>query len=139
MASILIVDDDVDVSELAQQLLELRGHEVRLATDGAQGIAELTTDLADVVLLDIEMPVLDGPGMAHEMSVRDRGMEQIPIVVCSGAASSLAIAREIGTPYVLEKPYGFEKLCRVVNKALSEGLAPQPTSNGSRSATVANR
>jgi DNA-binding NtrC family response regulator len=126
MAAFLIVDDDLDVAELLKQLLEEDGHEVRLANNGEEGLRQLAMRLPDVVLLDIQMPILDGPGMAYRMFIRDLGMEQIPIVLSSGAAYASAIAEEIGTPYRLGKPYGYDELSQIIQRALSERTAPTP-------------
>jgi two-component system, cell cycle response regulator len=57
---ILVVDDNADNVRLMQYLLEARGHSVVLAGDGAEGV-ERTRDLRpDVVLMDIQMPGMDG-------------------------------------------------------------------------------
>ena len=126
MATVLIVDDDVDVAELIQQLLESDGHQVRIAENGQEGLRQLEAGLPDVVLLDIEMPVLDGPGMAYRMFVLDAGKDLIPIVLSSGAEYAPLIAKEIGTPYVLGKPYRYEALSLMLERALSERIAPRP-------------
>ena len=126
MATVLIVDDDLDIAELIQQLLEAEGYQVQLAGNGQEGLAQLELGLPDVVLLDIEMPVLDGPAMAYRMFVHDAGMDLIPIVLSSGAEYAPLIAKEIGTPYVLGKPYRFDVLSRVLKKALAERIVPRP-------------
>jgi CheY-like chemotaxis protein len=126
VADVLVVDDDLDMAELVKLLLEGEGHQVRLAANGQDGLRELAIALPDLVLLDIEMPVLDGPAMAYRMFVQDLGMDLIPIVVSSGAAFAAGVAREIGTPYGLFKPYGEAALVRMVNKALAERIAPVP-------------
>ena len=126
MADVLVVDDDLEMAELVKLLLEGEGHQVRLAANGRDGLNELAVALPDLVLLDIEMPVLDGPAMAYRMFVHDLGMDLIPIVVSSGAAFAADVAREIGTPYALFKPYGEAALVRMVNKALAEQIAPVP-------------
>ena len=126
MAGILIVDDDVEVAELIGQLLASDGHEVRLARNGEEGMAELAIRLPDVVVLDVEMPILDGPGMAYRMFIHDLGMERVPIVLSSGAAHAPVVAETIGTPYLLGKPYGYGALSSMVRKALAERIAPAP-------------
>jgi CheY-like chemotaxis protein len=67
LADVLIADDDADAVEALREVMTLEGHEVRVAYDGGEGLAALATRIPDVVLLDVEMPVLDGPDMANEM------------------------------------------------------------------------
>jgi CheY-like chemotaxis protein len=84
LADVLIVDDDADAAEALREVMTLEGHEVRVAYDGREGLAALATRIPDVVLLDVEMPVLDGPDMANEMLVHNLGLERLPIVLLSG-------------------------------------------------------
>jgi CheY-like chemotaxis protein len=129
MPAVLIVDDDLDVAEIVRELLEGEGYQVRIAGDGKEGLKQLEAALPDAVLLDIEMPVLDGPGMAYRMFVRDAGMDLVPIVLSSGADYAPAIAREIGTPYMLAKPYQYKALSEVLQRAITERIAPRPTTS----------
>src|SRR5262245_34622692 len=124
MAEVLIVDDDRDIAEIAKVLLEGEGYEVRIAANGEEGMSALDRRLPDVVLLDIAMPLLDGPGMVYRMLVHDLGMEEIPIVLSSGAERAPEVAREIGTPYVLGKPYRYRALSDLIRQALAEGIPP---------------
>ncbi|MBS2032297.1 MAG: response regulator [Deltaproteobacteria bacterium] len=127
MADLLIVDDDLDLAELLAEVLAQEGHEVRVAHDGEDGLARLTERRPDVVLLDVEMPQLDGPGMAYRMVVHDCGLEEIPIVLASGVADLREVASRVGTPYYLAKPFQLSALFRVLNLALEERRAPGAT------------
>ena len=60
MARILVVDDDADIRRLARTLLESAGHEVRTAADGLEGLAAAQDGGLDLILLDINMPEMDG-------------------------------------------------------------------------------
>jgi len=72
------------------------------------------------------MPILDGPGMAHQMLLHDAGQESIPIVLVSGRDDLPQIARRMGTPYFLARATpGFGKaLLGVLDRALAEQRAP---------------
>ncbi len=105
MASILVVDDDWDVAESVEMLLESEGHGVHIAHDGREGLASLRDGRPDLIVLDVEMPLLDGPGMALQLLIQDGGLENIPIVLVSGAAGLNAVARRVGTPYAVSKPF----------------------------------
>jgi CheY-like chemotaxis protein len=125
MAEILIVDDDAETAELLGSMLTDCGYRVRTAGDGKQGLDTLSRR-PDLVLLDVEMPMLDGPGMAQEMCVRDCGLERIPIVLLSGVVGLAGVARRVGTPYFLAKPYSIDAVIALCRRALSERVAPKP-------------
>lgn len=130
MAEILLVDDDVSLAETVQDVLSYAKHRVRVAHDGREGLAELDKGLPDLVLLDIEMPVLDGPGMAHQMLVVDCGRERIPIVLVSGYLGLRAVAARVGTPYSIGKPCELGALLNLVERALRERIPPRPLRPG---------
>jgi CheY-like chemotaxis protein len=128
MADVLIVEDTEEIALTLADLLIMAGHRVRIAADGRAGLAALTERLPDVVVLDIEMPVLDGPAMAAEMLIEDVGREKIPIVLVSGFVDLPAVARRVGTPYAVPKPSTPEAFFSVVNRALVERFPPHPPS-----------
>ncbi len=123
---ILIVDDDTDLATTLGEVLEASGHTVRVAFDGAQGLAAMDERLPDLILLDVEMPILDGPGMAYRILARDAGRELVPIVVSSGYAEIDAVAARIGTPYNLRKPCSLDVLNATIERAFREKRAPCP-------------
>lgn len=126
MANILLVEDDSDLIESLAKFLRLEGHRVRTASNGLEGLQRISEERPDLVLCDVEMPVLDGPGMARRMFLRDAGEELIPILLSSGAAGLIHIASQIGTPYLLAKPFTFGQLSSEVARALTERRPPQP-------------
>lgn len=123
---LLLVDDDLDAPELLAELLELRGHRVRIAHDGQEALRLLRDHLPDVAVLDVEMPVMDGPDLSFRMLVTDCGMELVPVVLVSGVEDLAAVARRVGTPYFVAKPASLERLLAVVERAVTEGVAPVP-------------
>lgn len=127
MANVLIVDDNLDTLELTIELLESAGHRVQTGHNGAEGLKSLAAGpLPDCVVLDVEMPVLSGPAMAHYMLLHDAGEEKIPIVLVSARDDLSEVAGRIGTPYFLAKgvpDYG-KALLKLLDRALGERLAP---------------
>jgi CheY-like chemotaxis protein len=127
MANVLIVDDDSDTVEVSTELLGASGHRVRTGYNGEEGLKSLGEGkLPDCVLLDVDMPVLNGPGMAHQMLLHDAGEEKIPIVLVSARADLAAVAAHMGTPYFLAKAsadYG-DVLIKLLARALFERRAP---------------
>ncbi|MEA3020915.1 MAG: hypothetical protein QOI47_2439 [Actinomycetota bacterium] len=82
MATILVVDDEPDIRQLVQLNLELDGHRVITAADGKQALAVLETEIPDVMLLDLNMPELDG--WAVLQAIKDAGdtdVSRIPVLM----------------------------------------------------------
>lgn len=126
MADVLVVDDDVDLGDMLADLLHEDGHEVRIARNGRDGLTTVQARRPDVVVLDVEMPVLTGPEMAYAMFLQDLGLEKIPIVLVSGVLNLGGVAAAVGTPYFVAKPYVMERVLAVVRKALVERIPPHP-------------
>ena len=126
MASIVLIDDDDDMRDTMADLLAIEGHEVRTARNGVEGLQALDDRLPQLVLTDVEMPVLDGRAMVFRMFVENLGRENVPIIVTSGAPDLGDIARALGTPYYLAKPFPLETLTATINKALIEAIPARP-------------
>lgn len=127
MASILVVDDDIDTGDLLADLLREGGHEVRVARDGSDGYSQLQVNGAELVVLDVEMPVLTGPEMAYAMFLHNLGLDKIPVVLLSGALNLRKIAEAVGTPYFVGKPCSLDALLAVVDDALAHRVYPHPS------------
>lgn len=128
MANILIVDDDNEAGDLLADLLRDEGHDVWVARNGHEGLSRLESREPDLVLLDVEMPVLSGPEMAYEMFLHDLGMENIPVVLVSGVLNLGHVAASVGTPYFAAKPYDLQRLLGLVGEALIDRVPPRPQS-----------
>lgn len=125
MANLLLVDDDGDLVEALADHLRSEGHEVRTANDGEEGLKALRTPpLPDALVLDVDMPVLGGPGMAHEMLLHDAGQELIPILLVSSSHDLPAIAKTMGTSYFLRKPCDLTTFLALLDRALNERTPP---------------
>ncbi len=129
MANVLIVDDDFECMELSAEILQRAGHVVRTGRNGQEGLMSLTTGtLPDCLLLDVEMPILTGPQMAHQMLLNVGGEEKIPILLVSGRSDLSQIAARMGTPYFLGKATRDypKSLLAILTIALAERRAPAP-------------
>ena len=125
MAHLLLVDDDNDIVEALGELLRADGHEVHSASTGEEGLVVLrASPLPDALVLDVDMPVLGGPGMAHKMLLHDAGEEEVPIILMSARDDLKQIAREMGTSYVVKKPTTIDAFLTVLGRALHERQAP---------------
>lgn len=125
MAHLLVVDDDNDIVDALRELLCAEGHDVHTASTGEEGLTVLrASPLPDVVILDVDMPVLGGPGMAHKMLLHNAGEEEIPIILMSGSENLREIARKMGTSYVVKKPATIRVFLTVLDRALRERRGP---------------
>jgi DNA-binding response OmpR family regulator len=121
LADILIVEDDFDVADAVAALLASEGYRPRLARNGAEGLRAVADAVPDLIVLDVEMPILDGPGMVEELDIRRAGQLRIPIVLISAAMKLDRIALWLGAPYSLKKPFAPARLLALVNDALRGG------------------
>jgi CheY-like chemotaxis protein len=124
--NIVIVDDDLDIPHILAEILASSGYCVRVAHDGREGLKMLHERLPDAVILDVEMPNLTGPEMVCRMIIEDLGMQNIPVVLVSGIVGLTDIARRVGTPYFMEKPFDLDKLLAILQNALAEKRPPVP-------------
>jgi CheY-like chemotaxis protein len=125
MAHLLLVDDDNDIVEALGGLLRDEGHEVHSASTGEEGLVVLRgSPLPDALVLDVDMPVLGGPGMAHKMLLHDAGEERVPIILMSARDDLAQVARQMGTPYSLRKPTTIAPFLELLGRALRERQAP---------------
>jgi CheY-like chemotaxis protein len=118
LADILIVEDDFDIADALASLLASGGHRPRMARNGVEGLQAVADAVPDLIVLDVEMPILDGPGMVEELDRRRAGQRRIPIVLISAAMKLETIARWLGTPYHVKKPIVPARMLALVNDAL---------------------
>ncbi len=102
----LVVDDSITVRRVTQRLLERNGMRVMTAKDGVDALAILEDHLPDVILLDIEMPRMDGYEVAAFVRADER-LHDIPIVMITSRVGEKHRARaiELGVNDYLGKPY----------------------------------
>ena len=103
---VLVVDDSITVRRVTQRLLERHGMRVLTAKDGIDALEILQEHVPDVILLDIEMPRMDG----YELATRvrsDARLSDVPIIMITSRVSDKHRARaiEIGVNDYLGKPY----------------------------------
>jgi CheY-like chemotaxis protein len=126
VATILIVDDDVQLTAMLAVILTAEGHKVRIAHDGKRGIKMVTKALPDVILLDLALPGVDGSGFVYRLHFMGEGYALIPIVLLSGHADLAEAADRLGTHYYVRKPPILERLMPVLSRALLARIPPTP-------------
>lgn len=128
-ALIAIVDDDNDLRRSTGDLLRAEGYRVQSFTNGAEFIAAEPGPSLACILLDIEMPGLDGIGVL--VALRDRGV-RAPVVVMTGVGDvpTAVRAMRLGAVNFLEKPWLVDELLRAVRDALDGPGSRQKLSAG---------
>jgi chemosensory pili system protein ChpA (sensor histidine kinase/response regulator) len=120
----LVVDDSITVRRVTQRLLERNGMRVLTAKDGVDAVSLLQENLPDIILLDIEMPRMDG----YEVAAHVRGdprLKHIPIVMITSRVSEKHRARaiELGVDDYLGKPYQENQLLDAIEPLVNRRRA----------------
>lgn len=115
---ILVVDDDESIRDLLRAALERRGYVVLTASDGEEALEMLGTVRPALLILDVQMPRLDGWGVMRELRFRRL---DIPVVVISALLDFARRAVELGATHHLAKPFRIVELIRIV-----EDILPPP-------------
>jgi chemosensory pili system protein ChpA (sensor histidine kinase/response regulator) len=102
----MVVDDSITVRRVTQRLLERNGMRVVTARDGMDAVALLADNVPDIILLDIEMPRMDGYEVAAHVR-SDPRLHDIPIIMITSRVGDKHRARaiELGVDDYLGKPY----------------------------------
>src|SRR5699024_1846706 len=118
---VMVVDDSVTVRKVTSRLLERHGMQVMTAKDGVEAIAQLQEHRPDIMLLDIEMPRMDGFEVA-QLVRNDTELKDLPIIMITSRAGEKHRERAfaIGVNDYLSKPYQEQVLLDSIDKLLSE-------------------
>jgi CheY-like chemotaxis protein len=115
MALVLLVEDDASLRRTLGDLLALGGHEVVLAEDGEAGLRAYRRCRPDLVLSDVNMPRIDGPGLLR--AIRAEEPARVPFVFLTGSTDERDV-QNLGADAVWCKPMGArDLLSRVVDLA----------------------
>ena len=126
MSRILLVEDHEEIWDFLSRRLTRRGHEVILATDGQQGVDMAKAERPDIVLLDMNLPVMDGWTVARTLK-SEAATAGIPIIALTAHAMAGDKERAIaaGCDDYHPKPLDFSRLVTQI-----EALGPaSPTSS----------
>jgi CheY-like chemotaxis protein len=120
VARILVVDDDKAIRLFLRAVLERRGHAVVEAGNGDEGLQCYQAEPTDLVITDIQMPVMDGLQMIKELRC---AFPEAKVIAISGEQGRLAAARTI-SQWTFEKPLALEEFLDAVQQLVS---APGPS------------
>ena len=123
MARILVIDDDPCIRHLLRAVLECQGYSVVEAKNGNEGLQRYRAEPTDLVITDIQMPVMDGLQMIRELR---RAFPTARVIAISGGERALKLAKTL-VQRTLEKPLCIEELLDAVQHLVS---APEPPGLG---------
>ena len=122
---ILLVEDNPANQKLAAYILEERGHTIDIAGDGLQAVGMVPQKRYDVVLMDVQMPGMDGLEATATIRARENGSRRVPIIAMTAHAMKGDRERclAVGMDGYLAKPINGHEMIALV-EALAAGRSP---------------
>lgn len=122
-ASILIADDESGIRLMLRTALESDGYSVREACNGRQALDAIAEAAPDLMVLDMNMPVLDGTAVLEQLKSLASGKPRVIVLTAYGSIPTAVKATRLGAADFLEKPITPSELRQTVRGVLSE---PEP-------------
>ncbi len=116
---ILIIDDDPVTIEMLRGILEKHGYKLRLAYNGAEGLAKAGEKIPDLIILDIQMPKMDGYTFLLEFK-KIVDVTRVPILVLTTKENMQDIFAVEGIKEYITKPYKMEDLLQKIEHYLGK-------------------
>jgi CheY-like chemotaxis protein len=115
--TVLIVDDELGITEVLEAILDDYGYRVVTAINGKQGIERLEEAPPDIVLLDVMMPIVDGPAMLRAMQASPT-FRNIPVIVMSSLTEAAVAKSGVRCFAFLRKPFRAATVVQIVARAI---------------------
>jgi CheY-like chemotaxis protein len=132
---VLLVEDQPINQRVASVILEYEGAEIAIANDGEEALARFQPEAFDIILMDMQMPVMDGLTATQRIRERERAesLARVPIAMLSAncMAEHVIAAREAGADLLISKPVTPDALIRGVETAL-QGYREDPAEGAPR-------
>ena len=115
VGTVMVVDDSLTVRKITGRLLGRAGYQVLTAKDGVDALEQLLDIVPNVMLVDIEMPRMDGFDLTRNIRA-DQRLRQVPIIMITSRIGDKHrdYAREIGVDHYLGKPYDEDELLKLI-------------------------
>ena len=123
MKRILVIEDQEDNRAILRDLLTASGYALIEATDGAAGVTMAAAEKPDLILMDIQMPVMDGYEATRRIKA-DPALKAIPVIAVTSYALSgdEAKTRAAGCDGYIAKPYSPRALLALIKSFLDKGV-----------------
>jgi two-component system, NtrC family, response regulator HydG len=115
--SILVIDDDVDAASALARLLSSEGYRAAVAADGREGLARINESPPDLVITDLNMPLIDGMGVLASVRQQHPGLPVVMVTAMTDTDHAVAAMRAGAEDYVT-KPVDFGALLVTVERAI---------------------
>lgn len=119
---ILVIDDEIDLLKMVVVRLKKLGYDVVQAVDGEKGLEMMRSQIPDLVLLDLRMPIIDGYQVCQSKKSDDT-IKNIPVILFTASFSSKFISekvQELGANDYITKPFDAKELLAKIKKILGE-------------------
>lgn len=117
MGKILVVEDKKSMAEMLQEALELEGHEVIIAGDGAEGIRKLKGNKVDLVLTDLKLPKKNGMEVLKS-SKKNNPLTPVIVMTAFGSVDNAVNAMKMGAYDFITKPLDIDHLNLLIDRSL---------------------
>ena len=128
--SVLVTDDEANIRLMVRAALETEGYAVTEAADGRAALAAVEQDRPDLMVLDLNMPVLDGMAVLEQLTAVPGRHPRVVVLTAHGSIPAAVAATRLGAADFLEKPVLPDDLRRCVRGVLDEpaadGVHPEP-------------
>jgi chemosensory pili system protein ChpA (sensor histidine kinase/response regulator) len=123
--TVMVVDDSLTVRKITSRLLARENYQVLTARDGVDALEQLQTARPDILLVDIEMPRMDGFDLTRNVRA-DAALKNLPIIMITSRAAEKhrKYAFEVGVDMFLGKPYQEEELLKNIAILVKRATAP---------------
>jgi DNA-binding response OmpR family regulator len=127
--SVLVVDDEPTIREIVARYLERAGYEARVATDGRTALSALRERAADLVVLDLMLPGIDGLEVMRRIRDGDRDRTAIILLTARGEETDRVVGLRLGADDYVVKPFSPAELVARVDAVLRRfDTSPEPAS-----------
>src|SRR3972149_11504568 len=118
-ARVLVVDDESDIVSTIQYRLKFCEFDVITASNGKEGLEKAANEKPDIILLDINMPVMDGHEMLERLKNRP-DLKDTPVIMLTAYSDrkDIAKAADLGIADYVTKPFDFTELMEKISNAL---------------------
>jgi DNA-binding response OmpR family regulator len=127
---VLIVDDNTSLAESLAEFLEDEGFDAKMAGSGAEALSAWRRAPADLVVVDVDLPDIQGLKVARRLVRRSQGCSVV-VMSARSADDVLPVCRELGAQF-LPKPFSPRRLLAAIRRLAKERAAPSSDASRSR-------